>query len=40
MIEFEWDPKKSVANERKHEVAFQEASTIFGDRLAMTFADP
>jgi len=40
VIEFEWDPKKSASNERKHEVTFQEASTIFSDRLAMTFADP
>ena len=39
-MEFEWDPKKSTVNERKHVVTFQEASTVFGDRLAMTFADP
>ena len=39
-MEFEWDPKKSAANERKHNVTFQEASTVFGDRLALTFADP
>ncbi len=39
-MEFEWDPKKSAANERKHDITFQEASTVFGDRLAMTFADP
>ena len=39
-MEFEWDPKKSAANERKHTVTFQEASTVFGDQLAMTFADP
>lgn len=39
-MEFEWDPKKAEANERKHGVAFQEAATVFGDRLAITFADP
>ena len=39
-MEFEWDPKKSATNKRKHDVTFQEASTVFGDRLAMTFADP
>ena len=27
-MEFEWDPKKSAANERKHDVTFQEASTV------------
>ena len=39
-MEFEWDPKKSAANERKHNITFQEASTVFGDTLAMTYADP
>ena len=39
-MEFEWDPKKADTNERKHGVAFQEATTIFGDPLAVTFADP
>ena len=39
-MEFEQDPKKSASNERKHDVTFQEASTVFGDRLAMTFVDP
>ena len=39
-MDFEWDPKKAAANEQKHNITFQEASTIFGDRLAMTFADP
>lgn len=39
-MEFEWDPKKSAANERKHNISFHEAATIFGDRFAMTFADP
>jgi uncharacterized protein len=39
-VEFEWDPKKAAANLRKHDVPFQEAATIFGDPLAMTFEDP
>ncbi|MDH5543510.1 MAG: BrnT family toxin [Nitrospinota bacterium] len=39
-MEFEWDLKKAKANERKHGVTFQEASTVFGDRLAITFSDP
>jgi uncharacterized protein len=37
---FEWDPAKAAANLRKHKVAFPEASTIFEDPLAYTFADP
>jgi uncharacterized DUF497 family protein len=36
-MEFEWDPKKAAANVRKHDVTFQEAATIFGDPLAVTF---
>ena len=39
-MEFEWDVKKSSENIRKHKVSFQEASTIFGDPLAITFEDP
>lgn len=39
-MEFEWDPKKADTNAKKHGVSFQEATTVFGDRLAMTFADP
>lgn len=39
-MDFEWDPKKAAANEQKHNITFQEAATIFGDRFAMTFADP
>jgi uncharacterized DUF497 family protein len=39
-MEFEWDRKKAAANERKHGVPFQEAATVFGDPLAITFADP
>ncbi len=39
-MEFEWDPRKAAANDRKHNVSFQEAVTIFGDPLAITFEDP
>ena len=33
-VAFEWDHAKDVANQRKHKVAFNEASTVFGDPLA------
>lgn len=39
-MEFEWDARKAAANVRKHNVAFQEAATVFGDPLAITFEDP
>ncbi len=39
-MQFEWDPEKATINQRKHGVAFQEATTIFSDPLAITFPDP
>jgi hypothetical protein len=39
-MRFEWDPKKAERNLKKHGVTFQEAATVFGDPLAMTFQDP
>ncbi|MEO6545111.1 MAG: BrnT family toxin [Nitrospiraceae bacterium] len=39
-MEFEWDERKARANSKKHGVSFHEAATIFGDPLAITFADP
>jgi uncharacterized DUF497 family protein len=39
-MRFEWDPKKAAANLKKHGVSFQEAATVFGDPLAVTFQDP
>ena len=38
-MEFEWDHKKASGNKR-HSVSFHEAATVFGDLLAVTFADP
>ena len=37
---FRWDPRKAAANVRKHGVMFEEAATVFGDRLSVTIADP
>jgi uncharacterized DUF497 family protein len=39
-LEFEWDNKKAARNIKKHGVSFQEASTVFGDPLAVTIHDP
>ena len=39
-MRFEWDPKKAATNLKKHGVSFQEAATVFGDPLAITFQDP
>ena len=37
---FEWDPRKSASNLRKHSVSFAEAGTVFGDELSITIPDP
>ncbi len=39
-MEIEWDPKKALTNKKKHDVSFEEAASVFGDPLAITFADP
>jgi uncharacterized protein len=39
-MEFEWDPKKAITNRKKHRITFQEAASVFGDPLAVTFEDP
>jgi uncharacterized protein len=38
-MQFEWDPRKDLANRRKHAVGFREATTVFGDPFAITFPD-
>jgi uncharacterized protein len=38
-VNFEWDPHKAAQNLRKHGVSFQEAATVFGDPLALTYDD-
>jgi uncharacterized protein len=37
---FIWDERKASSNKAKHGVSFQEASTVFGDPLAITYDDP
>ncbi len=39
-MEFDWDTKKADSNYKKHNVTFQEAATVFGDPLAITYSDP
>jgi len=36
----EWDAIKARKNFSKHGVAFEEASTVFGDPLSLTIPDP
>ena len=37
---FEWNRQKAEDNFKKHGVSFDEASTVFGDPLAMLMPDP
>lgn len=36
---FEWDPRKAHDNRDKHGVAFDEASTVFRDSMAISILD-
>jgi uncharacterized DUF497 family protein len=38
-VKFAWDHRKAVANERKHGVSFDEATTAFDDELAAFYPD-
>lgn len=37
---FEWDPVKARTNLKRHDVSFEEASTVFGDPHSITISDP
>lgn len=39
-MRFEWDAPKAARNKAKHRLSFQEAATVFGDPLSLTFPDP
>jgi uncharacterized protein len=39
-MEFGWNPDKAAINLRKHNISFQEATTVFDDSLSVTFPDP
>jgi len=38
-VEFEWDPRKAIANLRKHGVDFADAGTVLHDTQAITIPD-
>ena len=39
-MKFEWNQRKAKSNLKKHGISFQEAATVFGDALSITFDDP
>ena len=38
-IEFKWDERKNLANQRKHGVSFEEAAQVFRDPLYVSVQD-
>ena len=39
-MKFEWNPQKADSNQKKHGVSFQEAASVLGDGLSITYPDP
>ncbi len=39
-MHFEWDPKKATANQRKHGITFEEATSALRDVFSATAHDP
>jgi uncharacterized DUF497 family protein len=39
-LSFEWNENKASASFKKHDVSFEEATTVFGDNLSITISDP
>jgi uncharacterized DUF497 family protein len=39
VFQFEWDPAKAATNMAKHGIAFERATEIFDDPLALTIPD-
>jgi uncharacterized protein len=39
-LSFEWDPRKSASNARKHKVTFEEARSAFADPNGLVIDDP
>lgn len=38
-VQFEWDPAKNLANQRKHGVSFEEAAQVFRDPLYLSWKE-
>ena len=39
-LRFEWDKNKNDINQKKHQVSFEEAATVFYDEQAKVIDDP
>ena len=39
-VTFSWDDRKNQTNQRKHDISFEEAQTVFFDENAIEYFDP
>ena len=39
-LHFVWDQRKNSSNQKKHNISFEEAKTVFYDEFARLLADP
>lgn len=39
-LRFEWDQNKNLINQKKHNISFEEAQTVFYDENALLIDDP
>ncbi len=39
-VNFSWDDRKNLANQKKHKVSFEEAQSVFFDEHAIEYYDP
>ncbi len=39
-LKFEWDENKDLSNQKKHNISFEEAKTVFANELARLIPDP
>ena len=39
-LKFKWDKRKTEINRKKHNISFEEASTVFADLLSLTIPNP
>lgn len=39
-MQFNWDPRKDLINQRKHGISFDEAKTVFFSEDSILFYDP
>jgi len=39
-LRFSWDNRKNETNQKKHDISFDEAQTVFFDENAVEFFDP